>query len=53
MFACLWPWLFCFSLRCYTLLVLFLDMDEGIFPLSSEQASLSSGTQDLGGMLEL
>lgn len=49
------------------MLVLFLDMDEGmftdpdirteIFPLSSEQASLSlpdsSGVQDLGGMLEL
>lgn len=55
------------SLCCYTMLVLFLDMDEGmftdpdirteIFPLSSEQASLSlpdsSGVQDLGGMLEL
>lgn len=47
------------SLRCYTMLVLFLDMDlrTEIFPLSSEQASLSlaggSSTQDLEGMPEL
>lgn len=47
------------SVCCYTMLVLFLDMDirTEIFPLSSEQASLSlaggSSTQDLEGMLEL